>query len=226
VQAFELGGFDLVFMDIQMPEMDGYEATAAIRRSAAVSRDVPIVAMTAYALPEDRDRCLAAGMDDYVRKPITQDEVDAALRRWLPGRRLALSATAPSDSPARERRGTTASEILDRDTALTQVGGDTELLIEVIAVFRETCGRVIEEIRTGIAAQDARAVELAAHRLKGSLGTLAASCARDAALRLEQLGRAGDLQASAHALSALEGAIERLDAELVALSAELSAVQA
>jgi CheY-like chemotaxis protein/HPt (histidine-containing phosphotransfer) domain-containing protein len=226
VAAFERGGIDLVFMDIQMPEMDGYEATAAIRRSSASSRALPIVAMTAHAMPGDRERCLAAGMDDYVRKPITQDEVEAALRRWLPGRHFSVAAASPAAMPPGEAAAPTAREVLDRDTALAQVGGDADLLAEVVAVFRDTCERVLDEIRMAIAAGDARAVEHAAHRLKGSLATLAASCARDAAVRLEETGRTGNLAASATALSALEGELRRLDAELAAFTAKLSAASA
>jgi signal transduction histidine kinase/DNA-binding response OmpR family regulator len=224
VRVLERGRFDLVFMDIHMPEMDGYEATAEIRKSA-MSPDVPIVAMTAHAMAEDRDRCLAAGMNDYVRKPITQDEVDCALNRWLRGHRRPASAAARADTPARTDPPTPASEILDRDTALAQVGGDAELLVEVVAVFRDTCGRVLEEMRSAIATKDARAVEHAAHRLKGSLSTLAASCAREAACRVEELGRSRNLAASTGALSALERELQRLDTELTAFCAELSAAQ-
>ncbi len=219
LDALQREAFDLVFMDVQMPEMDGYEATVEIRRRPWGHQQIPIVAMTAHAMPGDRERCLTAGMDDYVSKPIKHDDVAALLRRWSPGRRdTTLGASNPS-SPS------VGLPVFDRDRALAQTGGDPELLLDAARMFQQTSGAMLAEVRRAVGRRDAEGVKSAAHQLKGALATLAATAAHDAAVHIETIARTGNLTTAAAgtAITALERELSRLEPALAALAAERSA---
>jgi two-component system sensor histidine kinase/response regulator len=186
--ALEKEPFDLVLMDVQMPEMDGFEATAAIReREGALGRRVPIVALTAHAMKGDAERCLAAGMDAYLAKPLQARELAAALAT------LAGGAAA-----------------IDRSRLLERVGGDRRALRELARLFLADVPRRFAEIRGAIARGDARALRAAAHTLKGAVANFAAPAATEAALELQKLGDAADL-------SEAPLAFERLKRELAAV---------
>ena len=179
------GYFDLVLMDVQMPEVDGLSATVLIRQhERSTGAHIPIVAMTAHAMSGDRERCLAAGMDDYVSKPLHPHELVEAVERLV---------AAPGASTARaqgEQAG--PSIVFDADTACSRLGGDRKLLREVIAIFRAQTPALLAAIRKGAKSADADVVKRAAHTLKGSLGTLHAPRAYEAAARLEALARRGE----------------------------------
>ncbi len=213
--ALDRHQYDVVFMDLQMPEMDGYETTAEIRRREGAERHIPIVAMTAHAMPEDRARCFAVGMDDYLTKPVALDDLRVVLTRW---RAVAGSAPTPgSGDAADDASGPGSPQVFDRNVALANAGGDPALLLDLIRIFQGENHKILAEIRNGVSAGDGRAVERGAHRMKGSLGTLAARAARDAASELEALGRAGELAQAGSVLSALERALARLDIQLTAV---------
>src|SRR5262245_31309031 len=174
------GRFDVVLMDLQMPVMSGLDATAAIReRERTTGGHVPIVAMTAHAMAGDRERCLAAGMDGYLSKPVDPQLLFAAVER--PG--TSTSVLDAAASPA----------IFDMDALLTRVGGDRELMIEVIRLFLEDCPARLENIAAAMAANDADAVRVAAHALKGSAGSLGAVAVYDTSTTLEHLAGEGRL---------------------------------
>jgi two-component system sensor histidine kinase/response regulator len=213
IQALDRQDFDVIFMDLQMPEMDGYEATNEIRRRRDKSRSTPIVAMTAHAMHEDRERCLAAGMDDYLSKPVTFEALKAVLGRWHGMQ--STSAGLASDGPGREQG---AADIFDNEAALAHAGGDTELLLDLIGIFQAESVKVLDEIRDALAAGDSTVVERTAHRLKGSLSTLAAQAAREAATRLETMGRAGDLTEAGPAFAELEQQMASLDTQLASVT--------
>jgi PAS domain S-box-containing protein len=202
-------GFDVVLMDVQMPEMDGVEATAAIRqKEKATGKHLPIVAITAHALKGDRERCLAAGMDDYVAKPIQARELWAAVEG------AALPAVEKRESvPA----GPRPMEILDRVTALARVDGDAKLLGELAGLFLADCARLLSAVEEAVARGDAKALEHAAHALKSSVGNFAAHAAFQAACWLEMLGRQGDLSEAQEAYAALQQEIERLRPAMLSL---------
>jgi len=201
---------DVVLMDVQMPGMDGFETTAAIRiKEKETGGHLPIVALTAYAMKGDRERCLQAGMDAYVTKPVQAEELFAAIEELLPG--------AHGYEPAAPEKGRSL-EVMNRASLLANVGHDADLQADIVKLFLEDSPKTLEEIRDALARRDALAVSRAAHRLKGELGILAARGASEAALRLETTGREGDLTAAAEAFSTLEREIERLEPQLAALA--------
>jgi signal transduction histidine kinase/CheY-like chemotaxis protein len=177
-------GFDAVLMDVQMPEMDGFEATAAIRGGeSGADRHVPIIAMTAHAMKGDRERCLEAGMDGYVSKPVHADALYAAVE--------GLTAGAPSSAASAPPRA--PQPALDPVAARTNVGGDPEMMKELAQLFIDECPKLVGDVRRALDAGDAGALRIAAHTLKGSLSVFAAGPATAAARHLEGLGRSAQL---------------------------------
>jgi CheY-like chemotaxis protein len=227
VGAREAGGpFDLVLMDVQMPEMGGFEATAAIReKEQGTGNHLPIVAMTAHAMKGDRERCLEAGMDGYVTKPIQPQVLFDTIEALMPAQKEPepgeVAGAGARPSPL---HGDTASDgagsepILDREQVMKRVAGDVELLKELIDIFLEECPPLLAAIREAIAGQDGEALEQAAHKLKGAVGNFSAPAAAEAALRLEVMGRERDLAGADAAYADLESGIERLKPALAALA--------
>jgi PAS domain S-box-containing protein len=203
--ALDREPFDAVLVDVQMPEMDGLEATAAIReRERVTGAHIPVIAMTAHAMKGDREHCLAAGMDAYVSKPLNAEELFAALE----GRAPAAITTPPPPS---------ASPAFDRAKALKRAGGDEELLAELAGLFLDECPKLLGRIHSAISGRDAARLRMAAHALKGSVTTFEAGAAHEAAWRLEQVGRDEDWPAAAAAWAALEAAVGPLRAALAEL---------
>jgi two-component system sensor histidine kinase/response regulator len=201
--------FDLVLMDIQMPVMNGFQATAAIRKEEeATGKHLPIIAMTAHAMEGDRERCIAAGMDGYVPKPIKPEDLIAAVENFGRGPEV---AKAPTTASPREQ------EPIDTASALARVEGDVELLKELVALFLKDLPEMLTNLREAVTARDATAIERAAHKLKGSVGNFAAQPAFEAALKLEVLGRDGSLSEAEPAHAELENKIERLKSAMAKL---------
>ena len=189
--------FDVVLMDVQMPEMDGIEATAAIRRAEAqTGGHIPIVAMTAHAMKGDRDRFLAAGMDGYVAKPVRPHELYAAVEGGDPNAEAELPA--PVDVP------------FEWDAALESVGGDEAMLRELAEMFFTECPKLMEQIREHIAGADGPELRQAAHTLKGSAHVFGAEEVAGAAHRLEEIGREEAFADAEEALALLEDEVTRL----------------
>jgi DNA-binding response OmpR family regulator len=205
-----------VLMDCQMPEMDGYAATAMIRAHEGEARHTPIIAMTANALPGDRQRCLDAGMDDYLAKPVKSETLAAVLERWVQ-RTHATPAGAPSPDP-----DAALDQAIDplalanlRDL---QDEGDPDIVGEVIEQFLSDAPRRLASLSQAVRQQDAHALEREAHTLKGSCLALGARPMADIAEELQALGRAQSLAPAAEVLARLEREFTRVHA---ALSAEL-----
>lgn len=209
VAAARRGGFDLILMDCLMPEMDGFQATAEIRRIEAERGahvpSVPIVAMTANALEGDREKCLAAGMDDYVAKPITTGRLRTALARWLPEKTVEGMAMETQETGA-------CAAWLDRARLDAVTGGDAELAHEILGVFSAS----LPDLRTRIeaaAARDRGLLHAYAHELKGSAGNIGAAALEDIARALEGVLAGGDTTALAEWIARLGTACDEFACE-------------
>jgi two-component system sensor histidine kinase/response regulator len=190
VAAASAERFDVILMDVQMPEMDGFEATAAIRAQER-GRKVPIIGLTAHAMPGDRERCLAAGMDGYVAKPLHPQELFSAIAELTGGR---FQAPEPVLDP----------ELLER------FGGDLELLHQMVTLFAGSAPQSIAQIRDAVSARDPQALTRAAHYLKGSALNFGRSELTDLSSSLEQMGSAGILDGAEQAVAGLDRAAARV----------------
>jgi len=215
VEALEKQAFDVVLMDVQMPEMDGMEATAAIRRrEKGTGRRVPIIAMTAHAMKGDRERCLASGMDGYVSKPIQRHELFGAIAALVPAESPAPTVVAPNNPPAGDD-----GAIIDQVEALTRVGGDWGLLKSLAEMFFDSYPAQLTELREAIGGGDGPTVCRLAHTLVGAVGIFGARPAVEAATRLETMGREGQLAGAEEAWKRLDMAIAGLKPALTAMTA-------
>ena len=227
VQAVATQRFDLVLMDVQMPEMDGIEATELIRRSeAARGEHTPIVAMTAHAMKGDREHCLDAGMDDYLTKPVNSQELLKTMARLTSAKcdspntarsTQPLDVTTPGSQPDACDRFETRKSAADGaepfsvSTLLLRVENDWDLLDEMLELFLESSPPLLAEIEAGVARRDSQTVERAAHALKGAMHSISAVPAAQAAANLEEVARLGACDPDDKSLSILKAEFERLD---------------
>ena len=230
LEAFERQPYDVVLMDMQMPEMDGLEATRQLRRGWPAGSQPHIIAMTANVMKEDQAACFAAGMDDYLSKPIRVEQLVGALRRSRPSTTPAQGSAEPvapvelpgpaSSGPAEQ--ATSSGTELDRaalDKLLALVGGEPALLGELIDSYLQETPALLAALRRCLEQGDAAGLRQAAHPLKSSSRDFGASQLAEWARQLEELGKAGTLDGAAALL-------ERVEAEYPSVKAALEAVRA
>jgi CheY-like chemotaxis protein len=213
LKALESIPYHLVLMDVQMPEMDGLEATRRIRdsQSAVLDHNIPIIAMTANAMRGDRERCLAAGMNDYVSKPVEPQTLAGVLKRWLPmdlpaaGTKAATSENT-QNAPAGEKQ----TPVFDKTALMRRLMGDEELATIIMAGFLEDIPLQIQTLKDYLDAGDAAGVERQAHTIKGASANIGGEALRGLAFGMEKSGKSGDLTAIQERMGELEAAFERL----------------
>ena len=186
VEAVRDGRYDLVLMDCEMPVMDGFEATRSIRRALP---EIPIIALTADAMPADRDRCLSEGMNDYLAKPVELRLLERVLARWLP----VSGGSAPAPMPD-ERTGERATAVFNVEALLGRLMGDRKLAGIVLKGFVQDVPSRLDNLRARLDEADAPGARLQAHALKGAAATVAAESLCAIALAIERSGAAGQLE--------------------------------
>jgi CheY-like chemotaxis protein len=210
VDLWEREAFDIVFMDIQMPELDGYQATAAIRtREQETGRHTPISAMTAYAMKGDAEKCLAAGMDAYITKPIKAEELLMTIEKLVGG-----------NEPCREEADNAPTSVVASEAALDWAGlldswdDDREFAEELLTTFIQQLAKQRGDLVSAVAGTDPKEISSAAHSLKGSLLAIIAKPSADLALALETMGRLGDIGNAPEILRQLDAQLDRLSKEI------------
>ncbi len=199
--------FDLVFMDLQMPVMDGLDATRKIRENERLSK-IPIIAMTAHAMKDDRQRCLDAGMDDYITKPLKTEELRVMVDKWAT--RNDEPKTPPALEAMNDPRSLSWAAPLDRQKAVEFLG-DEELVEEVVAVFMDTIPKMLSDIESAVQEVDMKQLQLTAHSLKGAASNIFAEPIRKTAEKLEFMGRDGNSADTEETLNELQSQIARLN---------------
>lgn len=194
--------YALVLMDCQMPRMDGYEATRAIRLSKSPGNSIPIIALTANAMKGDRERCLAAGMDDYLAKPVGLEQIDSMLRKWLPQTARSVKGAA-GQRPAGSLTMAIDQGVLDGIREL-EGGCNDSLLNQLIDIFLSDTPARISELRKAVLEDDPHKLYLAGHSLKSSSNNIGARRLADLAAGLEEAGRSGSAGGASAMLEALE----------------------
>jgi len=220
LQRMEDELFDLVLMDCQMPGLDGYETTSLIRSMdvAVLRHDIPIIAMTANALEGDRDKCLEAGMDDYLSKPIEIKRLVAVLEKWLSLEGVAEEGGSPmardGNNPV-SQSATLEPPVFNEDDYMNRNLGDRELARDVLNMFVSSTPGYLAALQEQLDKKDQAGVRMQAHTIKGACATVGAELMRVTAQRVEQLAREGELASAVPVAARLALDYQRLKEELV-----------
>ena len=226
IRLTERNRYDVILMDVQMPGMDGLEATAAIRKREDGGRRVPIIAMTAHAMRGDRERCLAAGMDGYLSKPIDGHEMIALVETLAAGAAAANAGADLAISSPTEPTSPLASAVFDPELALKRCLNKPDLLQEMIGFFFTDSDGLLPQMRAALQKGDLAEVGRLGHRLKGTVTHVGAEAAREAALSVEGfMLHAGEQAEAEEAVSAFERECEVLRAALTEYQATTSPMQ-
>ena len=209
--ALEKTPYDLILMDVQMPEMDGFEATAAIRqKESEMGRHIPIIAMTAHAMKGDRELCLEKGMDDYVSKPIQPKDLSAAINRQLGNMVLPQPEVPPSD-------GSDGKAVFDQKFLLDRLEGDEELFKEIVRTFLDDAPLQVEKLKQALREENLSQIEKQAHSLKGAAMNIGGNALQAIAFEVELSGKKGDLKRTQELIPRLEKEFTRLQKALSSL---------
>jgi two-component system, sensor histidine kinase and response regulator len=204
--------YDIILMDVQMPEMDGFEATRLIRDGETGDDHIPIIAMTAHAMKGDRERCLEAGMDEYLSKPVQPTLLYAMLETVQEKKGLPFIVKPTTDGEIESQMNEQdISQVIDIQEMIDRVDGDIDIIKEIASIYVDEVGALMEQIQSAIQARDAFLLQRNAHSLKGVVSNFAAEPARLAAFQLEQMGQENDFSSVDEALEKLVYEIQRLD---------------
>jgi PAS domain S-box-containing protein len=211
LKSLEAIPYDLVLMDVQMPEMSGIEATLAIRhgQSKVLNPKIPIIAMTAHAMQGDREKCLDSGMNDYVSKPVSAPLLAEALEKWLP-RETDISKQEEQDV----KRNSSTGIIFDREDMLSRLMDDEDLAFKVIEVFIRDIPDQIEALRGYLDSEDASSAERQAHTIKGASANIGGEKLREVAFEMEKALRDLDFTAAEEYMADLEARFQELKIEI------------
>jgi CheY-like chemotaxis protein/HPt (histidine-containing phosphotransfer) domain-containing protein len=220
LKALELLPYDLVLMDVQMPVMDGFEATRRIRNPQSPVKDhrIPIIAMTAHAIQGDREKCMEAGMDDYVSKPVSPQSLVEILVKWLPPE---TATTIKGTSKSHQKINSVAAPatktpVFDRTVMMARLLGDEDLTNTVIEGFLLDIPRQIETLQGCLEAGNVLGAERQAHTIKGAAANVAGEALRTLAFEIEQAAHGGDLDTAKASMPELEKAFDRLQQAMTA----------
>jgi TMAO reductase system sensor TorS len=218
IAAFERSRYDLILMDCQMPELDGIEATKRIRHKEAVARTrTPIVALTAHAFEEDRQRCFAAGMDDYLSKPLTMNQLRAALKRWLPAAAPAEpDATPPQIGPSKSDAPSAplSAEASPSPLIALRDQAGAKVVVSVVNTYLSTTPKQLAVLREALERFDAIVVQRTAHSLKSSSAIVGGAALSAVCRELERIGKEGELDTAGGLLAEAELAFTALEMSL------------
>ena len=211
--------YDLVLMDVQMPEMDGLEATRRIRdvQSAVLNHNIPIVAMTAHAMQEDRARCLEAGMNDYISKPVKPNTLSLTINHWLNLPQPGIDPSCPSQAPVQAETANPETQnvidslpVFDRAGMMDRLMDDQDLIHLAINSFLEETPLQIQALKEFLEKNDVKSSTRLAHSLKGSSAVLGGEVLRAVANEMEKFGKHGDLDSLRERLGELDSQFARL----------------
>ncbi len=208
--------YDLVLMDVQMPVMDGFEATRRIRdkKSKVLSHDVPVIAMTANALQGDRENCLQAGMNDYVSKPIDPQKLSDVLQSWLPAVEVTVEAQSEKDLASEPVEDPNQPPVFDKKSLMQRLMDDEELARSILEIYLTETPRQLQELKDCLEKGDMGGIELHSHTIKGSSANIGGEALRAAALVVEKCTKSGDLEGARAGLPEMERQYGRLKAVL------------
>jgi two-component system sensor histidine kinase/response regulator len=216
IETVKRRAYDLILMDVQMPEMDGFEATKIIREMEGETRHTAIIAMTAHAMKGDRERCLQAGMDGYISKPIATQELFDTINKWT----KSYDEKEVSSQQEMFKKGAQTKDIptgsehvkpIDLEVALNRFGDDKEFFKEMVDEFLNYAPKQLEILTKAIERGDAKVVEREAHSIKGASGNLGAKHIADLSLQLELLGRTKDLAGAEEIIDNLKSELKHLE---------------
>ena len=210
VEAVRTGDFNLILMDVQMPEMDGFEATAEIRQTENESVHLPIIALTAHALKGDRERCLQAGMDDYLSKPIEPDQLFEMIETWTKAK-VEEEPVQTEETKTEELELKKEQTPLDVQAALVRFSGDKEFFLDMLADFLESLPEKLTEMQKAVDAKDYRLLGVHAHNLKGVSANFNAGELTDLSRQLDECCKSGNCQESGAILANIKEAVKSLD---------------
>jgi len=214
------GSYDIIFMDCQMPRMDGYAATRLIRKREGDGEHIPIIAMTAHALKGDRERCLEAGMDDYIPKPVSPDIVMDAVLRWFraedPATEAGPVSPKPSPPPEENKEDVSESQVLDVAQALAVTGGNPKILKRITSVFLESVPPEVDQLEQAIAAGQQDEAHRLAHSIRGASASLGGARMSDVAFKIERVAQEANLELAGRLITEMRTELSRLMQVLIA----------